>query len=172
MIQIFDIEQNFWDMYPDFKIALSFKDLYKQDKSRGRVNSSKLMWFIAYTTDLNSKFYKLSQEERYAVIGEDYMKDSNFYNNNKKEVDTLTNDYVKLQFSAAEKQLRAWDIKSDERAAFIASIPYNLDTYEDLDKMAVNTSKIYNELKNIKEALVKEDGEGSLKGGATASLND
>lgn len=172
MIQIFDIEQNFWDLYPDFKIALSFKDLYKQDKSRGREKSSKLMWFVAYTTDLNSKFYNLDQESRFETIGEDYMKDIDFYQNNKKELDVLIEDYVKLNFSSAQKQLRAWEIKSDERAKFISTIPYNLENYEDLDKMAINTSKIYNELKNIKELLSKEDGEGSMKGGGVASLND
>lgn len=172
MIDTFDIEQNFWDLYPDFKIAMSFKTLYKQDKSRGKEKSSKLMWFVVYTTDLNSKFYKLSQDERYEIISTDYMNDSNFYNNNILDINPLIEDYIKLSFSAAQKQLRAWDLKSDERAAFIASMPYNFETYEDLDKMAVNTSKIYKELETIKEALSKEDGEGSMKGGGVASLND
>lgn len=172
MIDTFDIEQNFWDIYPDFKIAMSFKDLYKQDKSRGKVNSSKLMWFLVYTTDLNSKFYKLSQEEKYFIIGNDYLGNSNFYEENKKQLDILIQDYIRLSFTPAQKQLRAWDLKSEERASFIASMPYNFETYEDLDKMAVNTSKIYKELETIKDALAKEEGEGNMKGGGVASLND
>lgn len=172
MIQVFDIEESFWDMYPDFKIALSFKDLYKQDKSRGKVNSSKLMWFVAYTRDMNSKFYNLLQEEKDAIIGGDYLKDENFYNNNKSDLDPLINDYVKLMFTPAQRHIADWDKKILERSEFIASQKYTLETYEDLDKMAMNTTKIYATLKDLREQLSREDSEGSLKGGATASLND
>lgn len=172
MINTFDIEQNFWDIYPDFKVAMSFKDLYKQDKSRGKVNSSKLMWFLVYTRDFNSKFYNLPQHEKDAIIGDDYMKDSNFYENNKKELDVLIADYYKLQFSPSRKHLIDWDKKILERSEFIATQRYSFETYEDLDKMAINTNKIYDTLKALNEQLNKEEGSGSLKGGAVSSLND
>lgn len=172
MIDIFDIEQNFWDIYPDFKIALSFKELYKSDKSRGKANSSKLMWFVAFTTDNKSKFYKLTLNERYEVIGEDYMGNPNFYEDNKEVLDKLIADYTRLKFSAAEKQLIDWEKKLDERREFINSQPYNFETFENLDKMAANTSKIYDELFKIKDRMSKEDGEGTAKGGQMTSLND
>lgn len=172
MIHTFDIEQNFWELYPDFKIALSFKDLYKRDKSRGKINSSKIMWFIVFTRDMNSKFYNLILDEKNAVIGEDYMGDINYYENNKQELDILINDYIKLIYSPSRKHLLDWDIKILERSEFIASQKYSIDNYEDLDKMAANTAKIYDTLKNIKEALSKEEGEGNLKGGGMNSLND
>lgn len=172
MIQVFDIEQNFWDIYPDFKIALSFKDLHKQDKSRGKVNSSKLMWFVAYTRDMNSKFYNLHQEEKDAIIGADYMKDENFYSNNKKDIDPLIKDYIKLMYTPSRQHLIDWDTKLLQRSQLIGSIPYTLENYEELDKMASNTPKIYKAISDLRAELDKEEGEGSLKGGAMESLSD
>lgn len=172
MIQTFDIEQNFWDVYPDFKVALSFKDLYKRDKSRGKVNSSKLMWFIAYTRDLNSKYYRLPQEEKDAIIGADYMKNENFYSDNKEELDILIEDYLKLMYSPERRHLMDWDKKLLQRSQLIANIPYTLENYEELDKMAANTPKIYKAISDLKAELDREEGEGSLKGGAMESLSD
>ena len=172
MIQIFDIEQNFWEVYPDFKVAMSFKQLYKSDKSRGKINSSRLMWFIAYTRDMNSKFYNLPQEEKDSIIGTDYLKDDNFYSNNKKELDPLIEDYIKLMYSPSRKHLMDWDKKLNERSALIGSIPYTLENYEELDKMAANTPKIYKAIADLKTELDKEEGSGNLKGGAVESLSD
>lgn len=172
MIQIFDIEENFWKLYPDFKVALSFKDLYKRDKSRDKVNSSKLMWFVAYTRDLNSKYYRLPQEEKDAIIGADYMKNENFYSENKEELDILIEDYLRLMYSPERRHLMDWDKKLLQRSQLIASIPYTLDNYEELDKMAANTPKIYKAISDLKAELDKEEGEGNLKGGAMESLSD
>lgn len=173
MINNFDVTQNFWDLYPDFKIALSFKEIYKSDKSRNKESSSKLMWFVALTTDLNSKYYRMPQDDRFNLIAEDYMEDIKYYKSNKIKIDKLIEDYIMLEFSAAQRQLREWDIKQDERSAFIATLKYSLDTYEDLDKMAVNTKKIYDTFKTIKDDLAKEEsGEGTGKAGAKKSLND
>ena len=172
MIQVFDVEENFWDIYPDFKVAMSFKDLYKKDKSRGKVNSSKLMWFVVYTRDMNSKFYNLPQEEKDSIIGEDFLKDRDFYQNNKKELDVLIDDYTKLMYTPSRKHLMDWDKKLLERSELIGSIPYSLENYEELDKMASNTPKIYKAISDLKAELDKEEGSGSLKGGAVESLSD
>lgn len=172
MIQVFDIEQNFWEIYPDFKIALSFKDLYKQDKTRGKERSSKLMWFIAYTRDMNSKFYNLPQAEKDAIIGADYLNNPNFYQDNKKDLDVLIEDYLKLMYTPSRRHLLDWDRKLLERSNLLAQISYTLENYEELDKMAGNTPKVYKAIADIRAELDKEEGEGNLKGGAMASLND
>lgn len=172
MISHFDTSENFWELYPDFKTALSFKQLYKSDKSRNKEWSSKIMWYVAYTTDMNSKYYKLPENEKHAVIGLDYMDNENYYNDNLERLVPLIEDYIKINFSSAQRQLREWEIKMDERAEFIKKMPYNLENYEDLDKMAANTSKLFDTFKKIKEDISKEEGDGVGKGGAVASLND
>lgn len=172
MINHFDTSENFWELYPDFKDALSFKRLYKSDKSRNKESSSRIMWYVAYTTDINSKYYKLPENEKHAIIGGDYMGDEQYYEKNKERIQPIIDDYIKINFTAAQRQLRDWEIKMDERAEFIKKMPYNIDTYEDLDKMAANTAKLFDTFKKIKEDISKEEGDGVGKGGAIASLND
>lgn len=172
MINHFDTSESFWELYPDFKDALSFKKLYKSDKSRNKESSSRIMWYVAYTTDINSKYYKLPENEKHSVIGGDYMDDEDYYKNNKDRIQPIIDDYIKINFSAAQRQLRDWEIKMDERATFIKDMPYNINTYEDLDKMASNTAKLFDTFKKIKEDISKEEGDGIGKGGAIASLND
>lgn len=168
----FNTDENFWTLHPDFKLALSFKSLYKSDKSRNKETSSKLMWYIALAYHITSRYYNLPDEEKSAVIGGDYMDDEQYYDKNKEKLIPLINDFKKISLSPAQRHLMEWDKKLNERSKFISSLEYNLDTFEDLDKMAVNTPKLYDTFKKIKEDLSKEEGEGTGKGGAIASLND
>src|SRR5690606_8196713 len=96
MINTWKVDTNFWDLYPDLKIALSFNTIYKSDKSSNKASSSKMMWFVALTTDLNSKYINIPKEERYEIIGEDFMGDIKYYKSNKVKLDMLIADFEKL----------------------------------------------------------------------------
>lgn len=168
----FNTDDNFWELYPDAKLALSFKDLYKSDKSRNKESSSRVMWYVALTTDPSSRYYNLPIEEKHNVLGGDYMDDENYYSKNQKKLDQLILDYQLTKLTPAQRHLIEWDKKIDERSKFIASLPYDIQTYEDLDKMMASTQRIYDILKKIKEDLSKEEGDGQGKGGSMRSLND
>lgn len=172
MIVQINTDQNFWELYPVFKVALSFKDLYKSDKSRGKESSSKVMWFIALCYSPTSRYRNLEINERLKVIGEDYFDNNNYYNVNKSKLDPLIEDFKKTELTPAQRHLLEWEEKIDQRSRFIASQDYDLSNFEDLDKMAANTTKIYDTFKSIKETLAKEEGEGVGKSGRKASLND
>lgn len=168
----FDVDSNFWEMYPEFKVGFAFKDLYKSDKSRNKESSSKIMWFVALCHSPNSRYRSLEINDRYETIGDDYFNVKDYYKQNKARLDPVIEDYKKTNLTAAQRHLEEWEKKQDERSKFIASVEYSLNTYEDLDKMAVNTTKIYDTFKMIKEQLAKEEGEGIGKSGRKASLND
>lgn len=173
LITIFDSEQNFWEMNPQFKTALSFKELYKKDKSRGKKDSSALMWFIAYTHDISSLFYNLPQQEKYEVIGEDYMNDIDFGKKNQSTLEPLITDYIKVTTTAIDRHLLEWDARLDDRTRFLATTKYDLDNFDKLDKMNSNTVAVFKNLEKIKEDLSKqESGTGDTKGGFKESLND
>lgn len=173
MINSWNTDMNFWDIYPEFKIALSFKELYKSDKSRGKESSSKIMWFVALTTSLNSKYYNIPLEERYQVIGEDYMGDIDYIKKIKAKLPNLIKDLERIEDTPVDRHLRQWDASLDDRTNFLSTMKYTLDTYEDLDKMAANTSKVFDTLKKIKDDKAKElAGGGSAKGGGQESLSD
>ena len=173
LITIFDSEQNFWEVNPQFKTALSFKEYYKKDKSRGKKDSSVVMWFIAYTHDIGSLFYNLPINERYEVIGEDYSGDIDFYKKNQTILDTLINDYIKLTTTAIDRHLLEWDERLEDRTRFLATTKYDLENFDKLDKMNANTISVFKNLDTIKESLAKqESGTGDTKGGFKESLND
>jgi hypothetical protein len=41
-----NFENIFWDEYPELKIPKEFNELYSKDKSKNKVNSSRIMWAI------------------------------------------------------------------------------------------------------------------------------
>lgn len=173
LVTIFDTDDNFWEVNPQFKIALSFKDLYKSDRSRKSIESSKMMWFIAFVHDPNSTYYNLPVEEKEEVIGEDYMDDINYANRYKVKLEPLIEDYVKLTHSTIDRHLRQWIISLDDRTHFLSTVKYDLDNYKDLDTMAANTPKVFDTFRKIKEEQEKEaSGNGNIKGGGIESLAD
>lgn len=173
LVTTFDTESNFWELNPQFKAALSFKDLYKKDKSRNRKDSSKMMWFIALTNDIASTFYNLPIQERYEVIGEDYMDNIQYYKDHLKTLDPLIHDYIKLTTTAIDRHLLEWDARLEDRTKFLATTSYDLDNFDKLDKMNANTIAVFKNLDKIKEDLAKdESGSGDTKGGYKESLND
>src|SRR5690606_5933242 len=96
-ISNFNTDENFWELYPEFKIAMSFKDLYKSDKSRGKESSSRIMWFVALCHSPRSRYRNLEINDRYEVIGEDYMDNPNYYKEHQKRIDPIIHDFLKLE---------------------------------------------------------------------------
>lgn len=190
LIDSFDDQANFWELYPQLKVAGPFKELYKKD-ARSKSKSSKLMWAVALAYDQNSKFYKLpeyGEDNKFTVIGEDYMGDKEFFEKNNDTLEPIVAFYRKLTESPAMRALRAWEEKMEERAAFLKDTKYVLDsvefdeetgraikipgTAELLDKMLANNAKLFADYKNINERLIKENAEATAKGGAQLSLSD
>jgi hypothetical protein len=173
LVTVFDTDENFWEVNPQFKIALSFKDLYKGDKSKKRIDSSKMMWFISFVHDPNSTYYNLPLEEKEEVIGEDYMEDLTYANRHKNKLEQLIEDYVRLTHSTIDRHLKQWIISLDDRTHFLSTVKYDLDNYKDLDTMAANTPKVFDTFRKIKEEQEKEaSGGGNIKGGGIESLAD
>lgn len=173
VINNFDTDMNFWEVYPDLKIALSFRDLHKSDKSRGKDVSSKKMWFVVLTNSPNSRYNNVPLEERYQVIGEDFMNDSNYYWMNQSTLDPLIADLFKLTDTPSQRHLRQWINTLEDRTKFLENAKYNLDNYDKLDKMNANTAALMTTLSKLQEMMSKEDGgTGSVKGGGQESLSD
>ena len=60
----FDLEVNFWKVNPQLKIPEVFSKLYRNDKSKGKHDSSQIMWAIALCYDPESKFSKQTEKDR------------------------------------------------------------------------------------------------------------
>ncbi len=173
IIAAFDTSVNFWEVNPQLKIAGIFKTHYEEDKSKGKTASSKVMWFIALLTDLDSKYYSLPFEDRIELLEEDYLNHIGFYKENKKLVDDLVIFYQKLADTPAERHIRQWDDTLEKRSEFLRTMEYNLDNFDKVDKLAANTQSIFKTLNQIKKDIeLERTGGGTAKGGAMESLSD
>lgn len=174
---------NFWDQHPDFLATQPFLNLWKEDKSKGKTNSSTSMWFVVFCFDMDSKYYNLEFEERCSILGEDYCGDANYYQHHKDTVDKLQLAYCKLVDSKAKRSLRNWFDKLEERDLFISKTPFSMDFYgedgrprkgtaDQLDKMMANTKKLWDDYQRIMEDVGKEDSHSEGRGGAMPSASD
>jgi hypothetical protein len=192
MINLFDPSVSFWDANPQFKLVNPFKDLYKNDKSKDKRKSSDMMYFVALCYDISpaNKFKNLPEEEKHTLIGEDYCGDKNYFKNNENVLDPLITMYCNMQDTPAMKALREWNEKMIERSKFIKDTRYGPDyidivytktgerevtvtgTWDFLDKMMVNTKKLYDDYQRILKDLSMDEGETTGKGGAALSASD
>lgn len=174
LLSHFDFGSNFWDLNTQFKITEPFKSLYEKDRSRKKEDSSKIMWFIAFCYDLNPDniYRKLSTKEKHGVIGEDFMKNKNYYEDNKEMLDPLIISFCNLHDDEFKKHFREWKELLEKRSDFLKDQEYNLDNFEAIDKMAVGTDKIYSIFKKIEQDLNKNEALTGGKGGKVPSLSD
>ena len=73
-------KNNFWKLYPTFKIPKEFKKLYDSDKSKGKKESSDIMWALTFIFDKTSEnpYRNLQKQDRIEVINEDILNNPTF----------------------------------------------------------------------------------------------
>lgn len=167
----FDTTVNFWELYPQLKIPKAFAELYKKDKSKGHSDSSQIMWAVAMLVDVSedNKFSHLSEEDRKYLIKEDYLENPKFKFEDYKDVVDM---YIHLHMSKLEQELRTQEAKMEERALFIKDTIYDLETGEKLDKFLLNTAKLYDNIKELKDRIKSEKDSGSIRGGRIESASE
>ena len=177
---------SFWEVFPYFKELPIFKKLYKEDRSFNKNKSSKTMWYLALSKDIDSEFYSLEDTERQELLFDVLELDVIKFLESKEELDLMLNyfeDFIDTPMSA---DVRSLEKKLGERKQFIKDTPYTLDemvypegaggkpylkkgTAAQLDKMMVDTKSIHDELRKLRAALKNEQVEKG-KGGKESSF--
>lgn len=186
-MESFNIDENFWLVHPALKAAGPFKTLYTSDKSRNKVNSSKLAWCIKLLWDRKSDYYKLPEtgpDNKVDLIFGDYYDDAGYYTKNKVKVDELKEFYLRSTESVAMRTLRGIEDKLLERDRFIRATPYDAEGDEEvydvgdwakridtIDKMMERTEKIYS-LYDKARKIVEQEEQQTAMGGQQESLTD
>lgn len=167
----FDLTANFWTLYPQLKIPKVFAELYKKDKSKDHSNSSQIMWAVAMLVDTSedNKFKHLNEEDKKSLIKTDYLFNESFDFDIYKEVIA---EYTRLHISKLEQELVKQETKLDERAKFINDTPYDLETADKLDKLLLNTGKLYDQIKDLKDKIRAERDSGTTRGGMIKSATE
>jgi len=176
---------SFWEVFPYFKELPMFKKLYKEDRSFNKNKSSKTMWYLALSKDIDSEFYSLADRERQELLFDVLELDVIKFLESKEELDLMLNyfeDFIDTPMSA---DVRALEKKLGERKQFIKDTSYTLDemfypeeggkpylkkgTAAQLDKMMVDTKSIHEEIRKLRAALKSEQVEKG-KGGKESSF--
>jgi len=174
VVTSFSPDSNFWELNPQLLLDPAFAAIHKADKSKGKNESSLVMWWVAlcYDLDPDNKWRGGILEERQQIIGEELLQLKDFYKQEKKRLDPVIAAYVKFTDSPAKRQLRMLEQKMEEKTAYMSKTKYDDDTWESLDKMMVSDDKLYALLAKVTKQLSEETGEGQGKGGSAASLSD
>lgn len=167
----FELTANFWTLNPQLKIPKVFAELYKKDKSKDHSNSSQIMWAVAMLVDTSedNKFRHLNEEDKKSLIKTDYLSNELFDFTVYQEVIV---QYTKLHMSKLEQELIKQENKLDERAMFIDETSYDLDTADKLDKLLLNTGKLYDQIKDLKDKIRAEQDSGTIRGGRIESATE
>lgn len=184
----FNTDDNFWETNPAFKTIAVFNNFYKEDKTKKKVKSSQIMWAIAFLLDphQDNPWKNLSNNDKKLLIIDDYLNDKKFEWD---KYDILVDEYYKRVLTSVERDFFELVEKMNERKEFIKVTPYTLDTFEfneasgktrkvsgnamSLDKMIVDTAKLYEQLELIKQKLAKEKQiDGETKAGMQESATE
>jgi hypothetical protein len=164
---------SFWEVNQQFKVKQPFKSLYSDDKSKGKMDSSDMMWFIAFCYDRNSIFYNQPVDEKHDVVGEDYCNDATYYINHKELLDVLIKAFLLIYETQAKRSLRLWETRMHKRDVFLDETDYSEDTYKMKEEMIKNSGSMYKEYERVlKELSIEESGSSEGKGGSVSSVSD
>jgi hypothetical protein len=178
VIESWDKDANFWEANPQIKVPAVFNKLYKEDKSKGKAQSSLLMWAVAFYADFDSKFRSLSDAERKKIVLEDVLNDLKF---DWKKLEPYITGWD-LFTTAAQKQMMTWEKYTNTKTEVMEKIMTELTEAEDvsdklrymeaMEKLLLTNVKLYKEYSEIMERLTQESSGGEMWGGGKESLSE
>lgn len=113
----------------------------------------------------NSQLYSLPLKDKISIVEKDFLQDTFIPLNYESTIDK----FKKLVLTKAQRSLTNWEDKLEERDAFMASISYDEGTYEMLDKMMMQTSKMWDQYHAILK-IFNEEAQTQVRGNVEESL--
>jgi hypothetical protein len=186
VVVYFNKDENFWTMNPQCTAAGVFKQVYEDDKTKGKKFSSTLMWCIALIFDYKSTFYNLpetGEDNKIDLIFDDVLGDVEWPTKNRALFEELRDFYRALNETQAQRALRGVEEKLLERDQFLKSVTYTMgmpgerggwigNTADILDKMTANTKKLWDLYEQARKQVLQETEGASKIGGRKESLTD
>ena len=166
----YDLKENFWKVNGHLEAIKEFKDFIKADKSRNKEDSSKIMWAIFLLYHKKSPYTGENIQAKKKYISDDFLLNPSFPWEKDDKIAVVINRFKDRLISPARRFLYEWQEKLEERSKFMASIPYNAETADLLDKMMEKTYKMHEMYKKALESISEEEKEGVREGNAEESL--
>lgn len=168
IITKFEYGKDFFKVNPSFEFINEFRDIKKKHKK----DYSDILWNIAILVDDSSSnpYSNIPFEERKELIIEDAKENGKEFSF--EGFDDVIKKYQDLCETDSERAYRILKDSFYKRTKYIDEYAINSNTIETLDKLMINTPKILNELKALKDIVDSEKEDGRLKGGGEESLSD
>lgn len=171
LLQVVNIEEDFWNLNQEIKYMSPFNKLYNSDLTNNKEYSSQIMWAVYLYTDPDSRFARMSEDEKREEINLNYLLNDKF-NWDEPIIKELINGYQDRLLTKLQKSYLRLLKKLEDRDNFISTTPYNEKNAQTLDKMFANSSAIYEQLAEIENQLNEEKKSGQIKGGRKESLSE
>jgi hypothetical protein len=142
---------NFWEVHPQLTIPSAFKAFWEGDSSDKKEKSSKIMWAVGLVYDYESEYADQVEEDRIALIEEDFLESPKFFEKHKAKLDPLIQTYMKLQEAAPRRAFNEWMEGMDKRTKFLHETPYTVENGSKIDKMRAETGKLMETMDKLKE---------------------
>ncbi len=164
-------ENNYWDINPELVILDEFNKFYTKDKSKGKEDSSRILWSIYYAYSPDSKFF--NYPNKLDVLARDFLKDPKF---KWESIKDIIGAFRNLVLTDVERSLVNWNeimvlrdnsLKDLYKEAIEAK---DTDELVKIDKMLSNTPKMFEDYKKIKRDY--EEEKTTKKGKSIKSLSD
>lgn len=177
VIKNFDEKQNFWQVNPHFKLLGPFKEFFKSDRSRGKDESSKIMWAVAFRLDPseNNIYRNLSDDDKCKYLAKDFLKKPDF---KWEDYSDIIGFYKSLILTQAQKSLISWneilEMRDKELKTWYkdALKTKDIGLIIELDKIVALTAKFFQDYKKIKEDFDTEETTVRGTGNKIKSLTD
>lgn len=163
IIDIWDINADFWKLSPELAMIPEFLEIKKKYKG----DSSKYMWAVALFADYRSKFRTLSEKDKRFLISKEYLKKENF------DWEILANAIKAWQnlLPPAQKQLMIWEKFMQEKNEFMATLNY-AEHGDEIEKKLISNGKLFEEYARLRDLVAQEEDPGQVKGNAEESLSE
>ena len=169
----FDIDVNFWQINPVFKVTGEFAKFYKKDTSKDKRASSKVMWAISLFADTSkeNKLRNYSEKDRKVLISVDWIKDDAFKWG---KFTHLVVAYREIELTPSKRSLLFLRQKLEEREMFLSTTTYTIENAKNLDDIIANTDKLFNLVSKLEALIEKEENAdaGTVRGGRTESAGE
>ena len=172
-VVVFEIDRNFWEVNPLFKIPKVFKEIYDFDSSKKREESSRFMWALALMYDYDSIFSSMRADERQLLINRDYLNEKD-YSFDKELVD----QYNKMQDDSIRKLIKLFDKEIDEahdvlyntQVGEVRDLEQRLDLMKKRTDLMGQLSKLVIQKQELEKLLQKDAAVKKNRGGKKDSL--
>lgn len=154
---IIDPQTNFWD---NTQYKAIFKDEYQKD------TSSDVMWALYLIYHPSSEYYEMPLKARTSLILRDFLTEDYDLSLHEESIKKIQ----ELSLTKTQLAMFNWESKLEERDSFISSQPYDANSFEMLDKMMSQSSKLWDQYFSLRKQLEKD--EGKTRGDVEENLSE